>query len=311
MRGVTVEAVGAAPCLAELPEPVAAEGETLVAVDAAALAHLDLTVAAGEFPFVPPPPYVPGTDASGRVLASAAHPPGTRVWIRGAGVGLLRSGCWAERVVVPDAAVHPLTEDVRPALGATFFIPCSTAELALLDVGGLQPGERVGVRGATGAVGSAAVQLALATGAGEVVAIVRTEEQAARVQAGARPVVAPDDALAELAGSELDLVVDTAGGAGVVGLLSAIRPGGRIALVGYASGLVAELPLPLFLAHEVRLLPVNGLRHETRLFARAPAYLAELAAGRLRLEVRSHPLERLDEALADLRSGGGRVALVL
>ena len=94
-------------------------------------------------------------------------------------------------------------------------------------------------------------------------------------------------------------------------LLAAVRPRGRIALVGYASGLVVELPLPLFLGYEVRLLPVNGLRHEARLFERGPAYLAELVAGRLRLDVRSHPLERLEEAIADLRSGGGRVALVL
>jgi NADPH:quinone reductase-like Zn-dependent oxidoreductase len=255
---------------------------------------------------------VPGTDGAGRVVSSAVFPPGTRVWIRGGGVGFDRDGCWAECVAAPDEAVHALTEDVEPAIAATFFIPCSTADVALHAVGALQPGERVGVRGAAGAVGSVAVQLARAAGAADVVAIVRAPEQAERVPAGARVVVAPGAAeLADLAGTGLDLLVDTVGGPDLAAALPALRPGGRVAVVGYVAGLVASLPLPLLLGTDVRLLPVNGIRHEARSFERAPALLAELASGRLRVDVRAHPVERIDEALADLRQGGGgRVAVV-
>jgi NADPH2:quinone reductase len=236
------------------------------------------------------------------------------VWIRGGGVGLGRNGCWAERIVVPDAAVHVLAEDVAPELAATFFVPASSAHLALHGIGELEPGERVAVRGAAGSVGTAAVQLALAAGAAEVLGIVRTVDQAERVAPGAEAVVAPDAAaLARLAGSDVDLVVDCVGGPELPGLLPLVRPGGRIVAVGYVGGTSVELSLPLLIGHDVRILPLNGLRHEEGAFATvAPWLLSELAAGRLELPVRTHPLEHVDAAIEDLRrGGGGRVALVL
>ena len=313
MRGITVGEIGAPPLLDDLPEPTPGQDETLVEIEAAAVGHLDLTVASGEFPFRPPAPYVPGTDGAGRVLASGSFETGTRVWIRGGGVGLLRNGCWAERVVVPDSSVHPLTEDIRPALAATFFVPASTAHLAVHGVGRLSRSERVAVRGAVGAVGGLAVQIALAAGAGEVIAIVRDAAQVARVPTGASARVAPTSTeLAQLAGAGFDLVIETVGGPDLVALLPALRPGGRMVLVGYVGGVVAELPLTLLIGQDVQLLPVNGLRHEPRTFAAvAPGLLRDLARGQLDLPVRTHPFTALDRALEDVRSGGGgRVALL-
>jgi NADPH:quinone reductase len=92
VRGITVGEIGAPPRLDDLPEPTAGMDETLVEIEAAAVGHLDLTVAAGEFPVRPSAPYVPGTDGAGRVLASGSFETGTPVWIRGGGVGLLRNG---------------------------------------------------------------------------------------------------------------------------------------------------------------------------------------------------------------------------
>jgi NADPH2:quinone reductase len=313
VRGITVGEIGAPPRLDDLPEPTPGQDETLVEIEAAAVGHLDLTVAAGEFPFRPPAPYVPGTDGAGRVLASGSFETGTRVWIRGGGVGLLRNGCWAERVVVPDSSVHLLTEDIRPALAATFFVPASTAHLAVHGVGRLSRSERVAVRGAVGAVGGLAVQIALAAGAGEVIAIVRDAAQVARVPTGASARVAPTSTeLAQLAGAGFDLVIETVGGPDLIALLTALRPGGRMVLVGYVGGVVAELPLTLLIGQDVQLLPVNGLRHEPRMFAAvAPGLLRDLARGQLDLPVRTHPFTALDRALEDVRSGGGgRVALL-
>jgi NADPH2:quinone reductase len=247
------------------------------------------------------------------VLASGSFETGRRVWIRGGGVGLLRNGCWADRVVVPDSSVHPLTEDISPALAATFFVPASTAHLAVHDVGRFSRGERVAVRGAVGAVGALAVQMALAAGAGELIAIVRSAAQVARVPAGVSARVAPTSTeLAQLAGADFDLVIDTVGGPDLVALLPALRPGGRIVLVGYVGGVVAELPLTLLIGQDVQLLPVNGLRHEERAFtAVAPGLLRDLARGELDLPVRTHAFAALDRALDDVRSGGGRVALLV
>ena len=96
------------------PEPTVAEGESLVAVEAAVVGHLDLGVAGGRFPLLPTPPYTPGTGGAGRVLDSDSLEPGTLVEIRGGGVGLLRDGTWAERIAVPDDALHRPSRDGRP-----------------------------------------------------------------------------------------------------------------------------------------------------------------------------------------------------
>jgi NADPH2:quinone reductase len=155
--------------------------------------------------------------------------------------------------------------------------------------------------------------MALAAGAGELIAIVRSAAQVARVPAGVSARVAPTSTeLAQLAGADFDLVIDTVGGPDLVALLPALRPGGRIVLVGYVGGVVAELPLTLLIGQDVQLLPVNGLRHEERAFtAVAPGLLRDLARGELDLPVRTHAFTALDRALDDVRSGGGRVALLV
>ncbi|HJU47454.1 MAG TPA: zinc-binding dehydrogenase [Gaiellaceae bacterium] len=306
MLAARVRAIGSEPVLEEAPEPEPAPGETLVAVDAAAVGHLEPTIWSGALPFHPPAPYIPGTDAAGRVVASPEWPEGARVWIRGGGVGFVRDGCWAPRVAVPGEALHVLPDGVDPVVGATFFVPWSTAHAALFAVGGLEPGERVGVRGATGAVGSLAVQLSLAAGAAEVLAGTRGRTDA--LPEGATPL--RDDEWGGL-GKEraVDLLVDAVGGDGLDAALDAVRPGGRVVLVGYVAGERTMLAIPRLLARDVRLLPANQMRHEPALFLAAPAALAHLARGGLHVRTRAFPLAQLGSALGALREGGGRVAL--
>ena len=296
---------GSDPVVQDVPQPAPAAGESLVALEAAAVGHIDLTVATGTFAYRPPLPYVPGTDGAGRVLASERFAAGTPVRVRGAGVGRTRDGTWAERAAVPDEALDELPAGVDPALAATFFSPCLTADLAVREIGGLQPGEQVAIVGGAGAVGAVAVQLALRGGAAEVVAVVR-EERAAAVPAGAR-------AATSITGeAPLDLVVDTAGGPGLQERIAAVRPEGRLVLVGYAAGTESTLDLPAFLAADVRLLPVNLIRWEARLRPRAAELLAELAAGALELPVVSFALADVGKALAALRSRSvqGRIVLL-
>jgi NADPH2:quinone reductase len=293
-------------------EPEPAEGETLVAIDAAAVGQLDLQIAAGAFPLRPSLPYVPGTDAAGRVVRSGCFPEGARVWIRGGGVGVARDGCWAERAAVPDEAVHELGVDVDPVVAASFWVPCSTARAAVEDVGELVPGERVAVRGGAGAVGSIAVQLAVLGGAREVLAIVRNPPTLP--PAGATILAADDPELPRRLREDggIDLLVDTVGGPELAGFLEAMRPGGRVAVVGYVGGLEATLDLRLLLTQDVRLLPVNQIRRQDDLFESAPTLLARLVSGELRLAATAFPFERLPDAIDALRGGhaGGRVVLM-
>lgn len=290
----------------EAPDPRPGEAESLVQVTAGAVAHVDLTVARGDFAFRPELPYVPGTEGAGRVVASKRFPLGAAVRIRGGGVGLRRDGTWAERAAVPDEAIEPVPADVDPVVAAVFFSPCVTAHLAVHEVGGVRVGERVGVRGAAGAVGSIAVQLALEAGA-EVVGTESSRERAASVPAGAHAGVGDE----ELSG--LDVLVDLVGGAGLSAVVTrAMKPGGRVVLVGYTGGTEVTFDLPALLAADVRLLPVNLIRAEASAREEAERLLARVQRGELHLDVTTYPLEHAAEAMDALRRGAarGKVAVV-
>jgi NADPH:quinone reductase len=314
VRAARLHGFGLDPRVEQVSDPLPGPGESLVAVRAAAVGHIDLTVADGSFAHRPPLPHTPGVEGAGAVVRSARLPARSTVRVRGAGIGLVRAGTWAELVAVPDEALHVLPEGVDPALAATFFSPCATAHVALHEVGGLRPGERVAITGATGAVGSVAVQLAIRGGA-SVVAVVGRPEKRQAVVAGAEVVVAAEDGALEAARGPngIDLLVDTVGGERLEAFLPAVRPGGRAALVGYTAGTRLVLDLPAFLAADVRLLPVNLMRWHDRLGSVATGLLEDLRAGALSLSVTTYALDDVARALEELRSGRaiGRIALVL
>ena len=110
MKAVRVHDWGVAPVVEDVPVPVRAEGTTLVRVEAAAVGHLDRTVAGGNFGMKPALPYVGGVEGCGRVVASDELPEGTRVMLRGGGLGLVRDGTWAELVTAPTANLLVLPE---------------------------------------------------------------------------------------------------------------------------------------------------------------------------------------------------------
>jgi NADPH2:quinone reductase len=295
----------------DAPEPELGDGETLVEIDAAAVGQLDLQIAAGTFPIRPPLPYVPGTDGAGRIVRSRRFRVGTRVWIRGAGVGVERDGCWADRIVVPDDAVHEIRDDVDAVVAASFWVPCATAAAAIEHVGALVSGERVAVRGGGGAVGSIAVQLAVLGGASDVLAIVR--DPAAVSIPHATVVGAASGELYEQLGADggIDLFVDTVGGPELNGFLDVMRPGGRIVLVGYVGGTDATFDLRRLLVRDVQLLPVNLQRAQSELFDSAQVLLARLAVGELELPITEFAIDRHAEAVDTVRTGRARGRVVL
>lgn len=281
MKAVRVHAWGEPPRVEDLPDPQGGAGLALVRMQAATVGHIDRTVWSGQFLRHPPLPYVPGVEAAGVVIQSERFAPGTRVWMRGAGLGIVRDGTWREVIEVPEAALGNLPDAVSFALGSAFFSPCTSAWVALHEVAKLQPGERVLVSGASGAVGSIAVQLAREAGA-------------------------------EIVSEEADVLVDMVGGAVLPQALRSLKPGGRAVLVGYAGGTEVKLDLPELLQRDIALLPLNILRREAAARAAAPQLLQRIADGRLQLAVREFPLNDAAEAMQWIatRGHGGRAVLV-
>ena len=313
MKAVRLHEFGGRPTLDEVPEPEG--GETLVRVEAAAVAHLDLTVASGSFHMTPSLPHIGGVEGCGTVVSSDVHEPGTRVMLRGGGLGLVRSGTWAELVAVRSRHVAPLPADLSPELGATYFVPTTTAYTALHDIGRLgtwvSDDETVVVAGAAGAVGSMVVQLALRAGA-TVIGLV-SGEQAGRLPAGVEAVrLGDEDRAAELTRDRpATLLVDTLGGQGLAARSRWVRPGGRAVAIGYVAGTEVGLDLPNWLLEDVALLPVNMIRRDAGAREHAPMLARLLAAGELTLEVESFAMADIAKVLDLLATGGLRGRAVI
>ncbi|KAA9166426.1 zinc-binding dehydrogenase [Amycolatopsis acidicola] len=301
MRAARFHGWGANPVVDDVPEPVRGEGEVLVQVQAAAVAHLDVTVASGTFGLKPSLPYIGGVEGAGVVLEADDLKPGTQVMLRGGGLGMNRDGTWTERVAAPRKAVMPLDPELPPDVAATFFVPATTGYVAVHDVGRVQAGDHVIVTGAAGAVGSMAAQQAAAAGA-HVVGVVSRKDSLDRVPAGIEARTA--DELEGLADERpAAVLIDTVGGPGLVDRARWVRPGGRAVLIGYVHGAKIELELSSWLLDDVAFLPVNMIRRERRAREVAGGLLDRLAAGTLRVETETFGLGDIAAALDALRTG--------
>src|SRR5215210_8367276 len=182
MRAAVLHAHGEAPRLDDFDDPVAADGHVAVEVAAAGVNHLDLLKASGGFYTGPPPlPSVVGSDGVGRLAD------GRRVFFDDT---VAPHGAMAERTLVREDALLDVPDAVPDELAAALGNSGLGAWLALEWRAALRPGETVLVLGATGAMGSVALQAAKALGAGRVVAAARAGERLQRtLRRGADAVV--------------------------------------------------------------------------------------------------------------------------
>ena len=310
MKAMRVRAWGEPPVLEEIAAPARRAGHSLVRMQAATVGHIDRTVWGGAFLRPPPLPYTPGVEAAGVVVASDRFDTGQRVWLRGAGLGTQIDGTWCELIDAPDAALGLLPPQVDAQLGSAFFSPCTSAWVALHEIARLRAGEHVLVTGATGAVGSIVVQLALQAGA-RVTAALGDAARAGDVPAGAEIVAIDPASHIGCEALRADLLVDTVGGALLAAVLPAVVPGGRAVLVGYTGGNTLGLELAQFLQRDVALLPLNMFRREAAGRAVAPELLARLGDGRLRLQVTRFALSDAATALQWITERGHRGRAVL
>jgi NADPH:quinone reductase len=144
-------------------DPHAGPGQVVVTCHAAGVNPVDTYIRAGMHAVRPPLPYTPGYDGAG-VVAEIGE--GVSRWSIGDRVFLAGSvsGTYADLVLCEQTHLHPLPDRVSFAQGAAVGIPYATAHRALFEIGHAEPGQVVLVRGASGGVGTAAVQFARAAG---------------------------------------------------------------------------------------------------------------------------------------------------
>jgi NADPH:quinone reductase-like Zn-dependent oxidoreductase len=229
-------------------------------------------------------PRIQGADACGRIVAVGAQVDpariGQRVLVEPVFAGVSRfdvcyfgsevDGAFAEYARVPAIHAHRIESGLSDVELASFPCAYSAAENMLTRVG-VKAGERVLITGASGGVGSAAVQLARRRGA-EVTAMAGIDKSEAVRALGAAQVIPRDADLAALFGDEhFDAAIDIVGGAPFGALLNSLKRGGRYGVAGAISGPVVELDLRTLYLKDLKLIGCTVL--EPEVFSNLVAYI--------------------------------------
>ena len=286
MRAVVCSALGGPDVLElqERPDPgPPGPGQVLVRTRAWGVNYVDVLMCRGGYQLKPDPPFVPGLEAAGDVLAVGD---GVDHWQAGDRVITShRPGAFQDLHLLPTEKLWPLPERFDYAEGAAFRSAAMTAYHSLVDRGRLESGETVLAHGATGGVGLAAVQLAKALGA-TVIATGGNAEKLKTVSAMGADYVLPAeerfrDAVKELTGGKgVNLVYDPIGGDVFDESTRCLAWEGRIIVVGFVSGRAAEAKTNHLLIKGASVIGIRageGTRQNPARGARAKAALLAFA----------------------------------
>jgi NADPH2:quinone reductase len=221
-------------------EPVPGAGEVAIRVTQTGVNFADVQARRGAYHGGQKPPFVPGLDCTGTVIALGQGVERLRVGQRV--TAFPPNGSYAEVVVVPVTTTYALDPAVSDDDAASLLM-LVTAYNVLTFAGRLAPGESVLVHAAAGGVGSTAVQMARALGAGTIFATVGSEEKRAVARAAGADVVIDyrnEDfarrVLDATDGRGVDLILDSVAGEVFQAGLTALAPFGRLVAFGIASG---------------------------------------------------------------------------
>ncbi len=237
--------------LADIPDPVAAPGEAVIAIKAAALNFFDLLMIQGKYQIKPPFPFSPAAEVAGVVESVGAGvsnlKPGDRV-IASCGHNGAR-----EKIALPAEAIIKIPDALDFDRAAGIIITYGTALHALEDRASPKPGETLAVLGAAGGTGLAACELGKLLGL-KVIACASSEEKLAFAREHGADIglnYAKDDlkeGLKQLTGGKgVDIVFDPVGGDFTEAALRAIAWEGRFLVIGFAAGDIPKMPLNLAL----------------------------------------------------------------
>jgi len=296
MRAAVIERFGELPVVRERDEPKA-DSANVIEVTAAPLNPVDLSIATGKFyAGTPPLPYVPGGEGIGHPRSGV---PADRVYFRAAPP----NGALAERAVANGQTV-PLPEQISDGVAAALGTPGIAAYLAMTRRAQLQPGETVLVLGASGVLGSIAVQVAKLIGAGRVIAAARDDRALARAKdLGAdatvdlKQIEGLTERIREASRGQLQVVIDPIWGAPAVAALEAMSPLGRFVQLGQSAGPEATVKSATVRGRYLSILGYGSFlvpwEEQVVAYRRLVEYAA---AGKIKVEVEVLPLEAAPDA---------------
>jgi NADPH:quinone reductase-like Zn-dependent oxidoreductase len=312
MKAAVLKKLGETPTCEEFQEPVAKDGEAIVAVRAASLKQVDRQLADGSH-FASPRelPIVCGTDGVGtlddgrRVFFGGTRPP---------------FGTMAERTVVNRQFCFPVPDELDDATAAALPNPGVSAWLTLGYRAKLKEGENVLILGATGVTGKLAVRIAKLMGAARVVAAGRNPQALEALRSGGADATIrigeEDDELREAfareaANSRFDVIIDYLWGRPTEVLLSAltkkefahISGETRVVQAGESAGAAISLPAAVLRSSALTILGTAGIPPREVLAEALTKVMALGDKGELKIETERVRLADIERAWRQVRSG--------
>jgi len=307
--------------LMQMPDPEAGPRQVSIDVRASACNFFDILMVQGKYQVRPPLPFAPGGEVAGIVRAvgpGVEHiQPGDRVF------AMLGWGGYASVAVAPVDAVFRMPESMSFEHGAAFGVVYQTSYFGLVYRAQLQPGETLLVHAAAGGVGLAAVQIGRALGA----RVLATAGSAAKLETArahgadeAYDYSTPDwveRVKAATGGRGADVVYDPVGGEVFDLSTKCIAFGGRLLVIGFASGRIPSIQANRILLKNIAVVGLHWgayRQHDPRRIPQAMEALFELySQGKLRPVVSSTwPLTQAAAALDEIasRRSVGKVLLL-
>jgi NADPH2:quinone reductase len=221
----------------EVPDLKPDPGQVVVRIRAAGVNPVDTYIRSGTYPRKPALPYTPGTDGAGTVElvgdGMKRFKVGDRVYTAGS-----LTGTYAEQALCEEQSLFPLPANASFPQGASMHVPYATAYRALFHRAKARPGETVLIHGASGGVGTAAVQLARAAGLRVIGTVGSDRGKKLALAEGAHEVLdhkSPvhfDQALALTGGRGFDVILEMLANVNLARDLGLLAPGGRVVVIG-------------------------------------------------------------------------------
>ena len=241
MRAIVIQAYGGPEQLVmrELPDPTPESGQVVIDVKAFGLNHAEIYFRSGAWGDVAP---VTGIECVGTVKADpdGRFAAGQKVIALVGGMGRAFNGSYAQRTRVPASNVAPITTDLSWEDLAALPESYATAWTCLQDNLAMERGQTLLIRGATSALGQAAVNIAVEAGA-RVIATTRKPERVrtlASLGASRVELEVPELSrrIRELHPEGIDAVLELVGNSTLLDSLAMVRPRGRVCLAGFLGG---------------------------------------------------------------------------
>ncbi len=306
----------------DVPAPALGDGEVRIAIHACGVNYPDNLMIAGKYQVQPPLPFSPGFELAGEILEVgddvAQLKKGQRVAATSMGGGM------AEEICVPARNVIPIPDAMDYETAAGFIITYATSYHALQQRARLEPGESLLVLGAGGGVGLTAVEIGQLMGA-EVFAAASGEAKLELARSrGATHLInyaetrLRDEVRKLTAGKGVDVIYDPVGGELFDDCLRSVDWGGRLLVIGFASGVIPNIPANLPLLKGISIVGVFwgtfAQRDPGTNLENMQTLLAWFEEGKLKPCIsRTYSLDEAPQAMTDLleRRASGKLVVTI